>query len=154
MKDNIGNVINIGDTVFCYSGQYKNMVKKVASFRYCNGESLNGVTDAVNFEGKGWISAINVVSLDALGVDVSSVDSFVPAKMCDALGNSLHIGDRVLYLHAMEMFATVGVIKSLAEKTCLLLIEKNRFGQIEYRKKYEELISLTALGIEKVSTGV
>ena len=71
MNDNIGNEIRLGDYVFCYSGQNKHKIKKVVGFRVFNGEGLNGVTDAVNFEGKEWVSAVNVVSLTALGVDPS-----------------------------------------------------------------------------------
>ena len=152
MKDNIGNEINVGDFVFCYSGQYKNTIQRVTSFRHCNGDSLNGVTEAVNFEGKGWISAVNVVSLNALGVDISSSDRFKSSNSHDALGNLLRVGDNVLFLHALEMYAEVGIVKSLAAKSCLLSIECNRFGQKEYRKKYEELISLTALRIDKFPT--
>ena len=152
MKDNIGNDINVGDLVFCYSGQNKNTIQRVASFRYCNGDSLNGVTEAVNFEGRGWISAVNVVSLNALGVDVSSPDGFKSSSSHDALGNLLRVGDNVLFLHALEIYAEVGIVKSLAAKSCLLSIECNRFGQKEYRKKYEELISLTALGIDNIPT--
>ena len=152
MKDNIGNEINVGDFVFCYSGQNKNTIQRVTSFRHCNGDSLNGVTEAVNFEGRGWISAVNVVSLNALGVDISSSDGFKSSYSHDALGNLLRVGDNALFLHALEMYAEVGVVKKLAAKSCLLSIECNRFGQKEYRKKYEELISLTALGIDKIPT--
>lgn len=150
MKDNIGNEISVGDFVFCYSGQNKHTIQRVQSFRYCNGESLNGVTDAVNFEGKGWISATNVVSLNALGADMSSPDEIRTAPLHDALGNALNVGDKVLYLHTMEMFADVGIVKSMAKNSCLLSIKENRFGQTEYRKKYAEIISLTALGIEQI----
>lgn len=150
MKDNIYNDIHIGDFVFCYSGQYKNKIKKVTGFRTCNGESLNGVTNAVNFEGSGWLSATNVISLNALGADISTLPSTKLSIMCDALGNQLHVGDRVLYLHALEMYADIGIVKKLSTKTCLLTINRNRFGQEEYRKKFEEVISLAALGIEKI----
>ena len=147
MKDNIGNEISVGDFVFCYSGQNKYTIQKVKSFRHCNGETLNGITEAVNFEGKGWISATNVVSLNALGVDVSNLENAKAGNKSDALGNALRVGDKVLYLHSMEMYTEVGVVKSLSEKSCLLTIKENRFGQTEYRKKYDELISLTALGV-------
>lgn len=151
MKDNIGNDINIGDYVFCWSGQNKLSIQKVTGFRLCNGESLNGVTEAVSFEGRGWVSAVNVLSLNALGVDIDSLTDLRLSKGCDALGNTLSIGDKVLFLHAKEMYAEVGIIKSMTEKSCLLTIEPNRFRQSEYRKKYNEIISLTALHIEKVS---
>lgn len=148
MQDNIGNEINLGDYVFCYSGQSKNTIQRVTSYRYCNGEGLNGVTEAINLEGKRWISATNVVSLNALGVDVSCIGK--PTEKSDALGTPLHIGDRVLYLHSLEMYAEIGVVKSLSPKSCLLSIERNRFGQVEYRKKYEELISLTGLSVPRM----
>jgi len=150
MKDNIGNDIHVDDLVFCYSGQYKNKIQRVTGFRMCNGNSLNWITEAVNFEGNGWVSALNVVSLNALGVDVTSLTDLKTIKGCDALGNTLSIGDKVLFLHAKEMYAEEGIINSMTEKSCLLTIELNRFGQTEYRKKYNELISLTALGIEKI----
>jgi hypothetical protein len=111
---------------------------------------LNGVTEAVNFEGRGWINAMNVVSLNALGVELSSLDGICASPLHDALGNELHVGDKVLYLHTMEMFADVGIVKSMAKNSCLLSIKENRFGQTEYRKKYAEIISLTALGIEQI----
>ena len=148
MKDNIGNTINIGDFVFCFSGQNKNTIQQVTSYRYCNGETLSGVTEAVNFEDRGWISATNVVSLNALGVDVTNIRK--QNSKCDAVGNPLCVGDKVLYLHSMEMFADIGIVKSISEKSCLLSIKSNRFRQDDYRKKHEELISLTALGIEEL----
>ena len=150
MKDNIGNEISIGDLVFCYSGQNKNTIQKVAGFRYCNGEALNGITEAVNFDSRSWVSATNVVSLTALGADISYPDKIHISPLHDALGNPLQIGDKVLYLHHMEMFAQVGIIKNMGKRTCLLSTNKNRFGQTEYRKKYEEIISLAYLGIDKV----
>ena len=133
MKDNIGNEINVGDFVFCYSGQYKKTIQRVTSFRHCNGDSLNGVTEAVKFEGRGWISAVTVVSLNALGVDISSSDRFKSSNSHDALGSLLRVGDNVLFLHALEMYAEVGIVKSLAAKSCLLSIECNRFGQKSLR---------------------
>ena len=149
MKDNIENEINIGDYVFCYSGKFKNSVQIVTGFRYCNGEALNGVTKAVNL-GKGhWLSNTSVVSINALGGDVSSIGKEKPQEKCDALGNILHIGDRVLFLHAREFLTEVGIVKKLSPKTCLLSIKRNRFGQEEYKKKYEEIISLTAIGYDK-----
>lgn len=150
MNDNIGNEICVGDFVFCYSGQYKNTIQKVTGFRFCNGESLSGVTDAVNFGSRAWVSAVNVVSLNALGADVNCLENISRISQSDAIGNTLQIGDKVLYLHPLEMYAEVGVVKSLSAKSCLLSITHNRFDQTEYRKKYEELISLTALGIEKL----
>jgi hypothetical protein len=50
----------------------------------------------------------------------------------------------------MEAFAEIGIVKSLAKSSCLLSINENRFGQTEYRKKYAEIISLTALGFEQI----
>ena len=143
MKDNIGNEIRIGDRVFCYSGYYKNKIMVINEFRYYNGESLNGVVEAVCFENGRWLAAYNVVSLNALGIDE---DSGKPEadRHCDALGKVLNIGDRVLFLHSKESQAEIGIIKSFSEKTCLMSINRNRFGQEEYRKKYEELILLYA----------
>lgn len=139
MKDNLGNDINAGDLVFCYSGIKKNTIQKVRGFRVFNGEPLNGVTEAVNFEGKEWVSALNVVSLNALGVNGLLLPISKPAKGCDALGNQLNIGDKVLFLHSMEMYTEVGVVKSMTEKSCLLTIKPNRFGQNEYRKNLMNL---------------
>lgn len=146
MQDNIGNEINIGDTVFCYSGSLKNTIQIVVGTR--NIKEHWGIREAVSFDNGVWLSNYNVLSLNALGIDISTIGS--SAAQCDALGNSLHIGDRVLYLHAMEMYAEVGIVKSLAAKSCLLSIECNRFGREEYRKRYDELISLTALGVENI----
>ncbi len=148
MKDNIGNELHIGDQVFCYSGKHKNTIQTIASFRIISDVLCD--TDAVNFTDGCWLTALNVLSLNALGIAsdkaISEAGSFQ-----DALGHPLHIGDQVLYLHSMEMYTQIGTVKKLAAKSCLLSIEKNRFNQTEYHKKYEEIISLTAIGKENLS---
>lgn len=146
MKDNVGNELHIGDRVFCYTGQHKNEIRTVSSFRIIT--ELLGDREAVNFVEGGWLTDVNVLSLTALGVEEnqSEADGYL-----DALGHPLHIGDQVLYLHSMEMYTQIGTVKKLSAKSCLLSIKKNRFGQTEYRKKYEEIISLTAIGKENLS---
>lgn len=62
MRDNIGNEIHVGDAVFCFSGHFKNTIQRVSGFRYCNGNTLNGVTDAVNLSNGYWLDANNIVS--------------------------------------------------------------------------------------------
>ena len=150
MRDNLGNEIYVGDYVFCYSGNWKHTIQRIKSFRHITGEPLNGVAEAVNFESGYWLDCVNLVSLNALGVDSSSCRERVAMDQSDALGNHLHVGDKVLYLHVKEIYAEVGVIKKITAKSCLLSIKRNRFGQEEYRKKCEELISLSALGIEQI----
>ena len=93
-----------------------------------------------------------MVSITALGVNGETLDEKQASKQCDALKNPIRVGDKVLYLHPKEMYCEVGTVKSMASKSCLMAVEKNRFGQMEYRKKYEELISLTALNIECIPT--
>ena len=146
MKDNVGNEIHLGDFVYCYSGKHKNRIQQVHGFRVIHDEQL-GELDAVNFSDKDWLRAANVVSLNALGV-TALPDVQWPLNRCDILGNPLHIGDKVMYMHRLERDAETGVVKSMTDKSCLLSIQENWFGQTEYRKKYEELISLTALGKE------
>lgn len=146
MKDNINNEIHIGDSVFCYSGSLKNTIQTVAGFRIVKEDFSE--REAVNFENGFWLSANNVISLSALGADVSEFDNISKSSQCDALGHPLHIGDKVLYLHSLEMYTEVGIVKSLAAKSCLLTIQSKRFRKDEYRKKYEELISLSALNID------
>ena len=63
----------------------------------------------------------------------------------------MKVGDKVLYLHSFELYTEVGIVKSLSEKSCLLTIQDSAFRGGEYRKKYEELISFTALGIDNLS---
>lgn len=148
MKDNIGNELHIGDRVFCYSGKHKNEIQTIASFRII--ADVLGDTEAVNFVDGGWLTALNVLSLNALGIGADAAIAEA-GSFQDALGHTLHIGDQVLYLHAMEMYTQIGTVKKMAAKSCLLSIEHNRFDQTEYRKKYEEIISLTAIGKEDLS---
>ena len=148
MKDNINNEIHIGDSVFCYSGSLKNTIQTVTGFRIVKEDFSE--REVVNFENGFWLSAYNVISLNALGADLSAFDNILKSSQCDALGHVIHIGDKVLFLHSLEMYAEVGVVKSLASKSCLLTIKPNRFRKNEYRKKYEELISLSALNIKHI----
>lgn len=138
MKDNIGNDLNIGDYVFCLSGTYKNTVQQIKKFRI-------GDRDAVDFVSGAWLLAYNTISLTALGVTNTEVSSL---PRCDILGNTLHVGDKVLYRHPLEYYAEIGTVKKLATKSCLLEITPNRLGETEYRKKFDEIISLTALDLE------
>ena len=140
MKDNIGNDIHIGDNVFCLTGSHKNTVQTITKFVVVRDDLGDRVR--VYFEQGSWLHIDNVISLSALGIAKQETKS---ACSCDALGNPLHPGDKVLFLHSMEFYAEIGTVKKLATKTCLLTIPENRFGQTEYRKKYEELISLTAI---------
>ena len=50
----------------------------------------------------------------------------------------------------MEMYVEIGIVKKLSAKSCLLDIKENRFHQTEYRRKYEEIISLTAIDKEDI----
>ena len=143
MKDTIGNDLNIGDYVFCLSGTHKNTIQQIRKFRITKDQF--GVRDAVDFIGGSWLLAYNTISLTALGVsnfEVSAQSGY------DILGNELHIGDKVLYRHPMEFYAEIGTVKKLAVKSCLLEIAPNRFSETEYRKKFDEIISLTALDLE------
>ena len=143
MKDNIGHEVHIGDRVFCLSGSKKNTiqtVEKLVSARDNYGSQIR-----IYLEGGAWISIYNLISLTALGV---SADEITRIPGSDALGNSLHVGDKVLFLHPMEFYAEIGTVRKLTAKSCLLSIAENRFGQTEYRKKFVELISLTAIGKE------
>ena len=144
MRDNIGNELTLGDFVFCLSGSLKNTAQKITGFRTIKNEPFEG-REAVNFAGGFWLATDNVISLNALGAKSFDV---VSASGCDALGNPLHIGDQVLFLRMLEMYTEIGIVKKMAAKTCLLSIAKSRFDQTEYRKKYNEVISLTALGKE------
>ena len=143
MKDNIGHEVHIGDRVFCLSGSRKNMIQTVEKLVVARDDY--GSQIRVYLEGGAWISIYNLISLTALGV---SVDEITRISDSDALGNSLHVDDKVLFLHPMEFYAEIGTVKKLTAKSCLLSIAENRFGQTEYRKKYEELISLSAIGKE------
>ena len=147
MRDTVGNELNIGDHVFCLSGSLSYTIQKVEKFRII--KEHWGDRECVDFGNGLWLSSENVVSLTALGA--------VNPEICDnsgydALGAELHVSDKVLYRHAMEIFAEIGTVKKLTAKTCLLTIDKNRFNQTEYRKKYGEIISLTALGKEDITT--
>lgn len=145
MKDNLNNELHIGDYVFCLTGSLKNTIQQIQKTRTI--QETFGTRDGVDFGNGCWLSDYNTISLSALGATCTQVAS----KPChDALGHPLNIGDKVLFLHFMEMFTEVGVVKKLAPKSCLLDIKENRFHQTEYRKKYEEIISLTALGKEDI----
>ena len=143
MKDNIGNEVRVGDHVFCLSGSCKHSIQAVEKLVVAKDDF--GSQIRVHFDGRSWLPIYNVISLTALGIPL---DSVAHISGSDALGNPLHVGDKVLFLHAMEFYAEIGVVKKLTPKSCLLSIAENRFGQTEYRKKFEELISLTAIGRE------
>lgn len=145
MKDNIGNDLNIGDYVFCLSGMYKNTLQQIKKFRITKDHF--GDRDAVDFVEGSWLLAYNIVSITALGATRTEAST---QPGCDILGNELHIGDKVLYRHPMEYYAEIGTVKKLTAKSCLLEITPNRFGETEYRKKFNEVISLTALGMESL----
>jgi hypothetical protein len=145
MKDNIGSDLNIGDYVFCLSGTHKNTVQQIKKFRITKDHF--GDRDAVDFVGGSWLLAYNTISLTALGI-TDTKPSVQPG--CDVLGNVLRHGDKVLYRHPMEFYAEMGTVKQLAAKSCLLEITPNRFGETECRKKFNEIISLTAIGQEAI----
>ena len=145
MYDNIGNEVHIGDRVFCLTGKHKNTIQIVEKFIVVKDDF--GQQIRVYFEGGSWHLIFNLLSLTALGVAAAET---VSAASCDALGHQLHLGDKVLFHHPMEFYAEIGTVKKLTAKSCLLSIAENRFGQTEYRKKFEELISLTAIGKENL----
>ena len=145
MRDNLNNELHVGDYVFCLTGRLKNTIQKITSTR--NIKESFGVREGVDFGNGCWLSDYNTISLRALG---SNATASVSKVGFDALGNPLNIGDKVLFLHPMEMYAEIGTIKKMSPKSCLLDIKENRFQQTEYRKKYEEIISLTALGKEDI----
>lgn len=94
MKDNIGNDLNIGDYVFCLSGTHKNTIQQIKKFRITKDHF--GDLDAVDFAGGGWLLVYNTISVTALGVTNTEVS---PKPGCDAFGNTLRAGDKVLYQH-------------------------------------------------------
>lgn len=141
MKDNLGNKLNIGDYVFCLSGYMKNRVQRVEKYRIIN-ESY-GEREAVDFGNGSWLSDYNTISLNALGI-VERVTITKPS--CDAFGKKLNIGDKVLFLYTNQMYCETGIVKKMTPKSCLLEIEETWDGKTEYRKKCEELISLSAIG--------
>lgn len=134
MKDNIGHEVHIGDRVFCLSGSKKNTVQTVEKLVIARDDY--GSQIRVYLEDGTWISIYNLISLTALGV---SVDEITHISGSDVLGNSLHVGDKVLFLHPMEFYAEIGTVKKLTAKSCLLSIAENRFGQTEYRKNTKSL---------------
>ena len=145
MIDNLNNELHIGDYVFCLTGKFKNTIQQIQNSR--SAQETFGTRCIVDFSNGYWLSDYNTISLKELG---STATETVSKQGCDALGNTLNIGDKVLFLHSMEMFAEIGIVKKLTPKSCLLYIKENRFHQTEYRKKYEEIISLTALGKENI----
>ena len=145
MKDNIGNEVHIGDRVFCFTGKHKNTIQIVDKLIVAKDDF--GAQIRAYLANGSWLAIYNLISLNALNITAAQT---VSAPGCDALGNSLKLGDSVLFLHPMEFYAEIGIVKKLAAKSCLLSIQENRFGQAEYRKKYEELISLTAIGKENL----
>ena len=145
MFDNLNNELHIGDYVFCLTGSHKNTIQQIQKTRSI--KETYGTRDVVDFGNGSWLSDYNTISLKALGVNVTET---VSKAGYDAFGNKLNIGDKVLFLHSMEMYTEIGTVKKLSAKSCLLDIKENRFHQTEYRRKYEEIISLTAIGKEDI----
>ena len=145
MKDNIGNEVHIGDRVFCFTGKHKNTIQVVEKLIVAKDDF--GSQIRAYFKNASWLNIYNLITMNALGIEAIKT---IAVTGCDALGNPLQQGDKVLFLHPMEFYAEIGIVKKLAAKSCLLSIREKRLGQTEYRKKYEELVSLTAIDKENL----
>ena len=145
--DNLGYEIDLGDEVFSLTGTTAYTVQKIK--KLSSRKEVFSVATVV-LESGITVYAHNVIGLRELGITSEQINVNMQGKMgFDTFGNPIKVCDKILYLHRMEMYTTVGIVRKLASKNCIMDIEKNRFGQITYKKPYMEIISLTALGLSE-----
>lgn len=146
--DNIGHELKAGDFVLCLTGDYAYTVQRIGKLSQRNEGTF--IRNTVTLECKTTVSAYNVIALSAIQMNPDAVvTERVGQYGHDALGNAINVGDNVLFLHRMEMYTDVGTVTKLAPKTCVFDIQTNRFGQSTYKKPYGQIISLTALNLDK-----
>ena len=146
--DNIGYELSEGDYVLCLSGELAYTVQKIE--KLTKRKEVLGERFMVTLSCKRTLSDYNVILMQALHVTVEDVKNEKREQSgFDVFGNPVNIGDKVLFLHKLEMDAEVGIVSKLTQKSCLLTIKPNRVRQNSYRKPYGEIVSLTALGLNE-----
>lgn len=145
--DNLGYKIEVGDEVIPLTGNMAFSIQRIKKLGVR--EELFAVA-TVTFDNGTTVYAQNVIDLRELGMSSDKMDiSKQGDEGFDFFGNPISIGDQILYLHRMEMYSSVGVVKKLASKNCIMDIPKNRFNKSSYKSPYKEIISLTALGLNE-----
>ncbi|NCA92491.1 hypothetical protein EOM82_04475 [bacterium] len=148
--DNIGNVLTVGDFVLCLTGQNAYTFATVKSLTSRH-NYYEPITPTATLNNGSTVSDYNVISLTALGIGANDVSEECRGTVgYDTLGKQISIGDKVLYLHSKEMRVAIGTVQKLCPKLCALEITENRFGQTEYKAKYGEILSLSAIGKEHI----
>ena len=146
--DNIGYELNEGDYVLCLSGEFAYTVQKVE--KLTKRKEVLGERFMVTLSCKRTLSDYNVILIRAFDLAVSDIKNEKRGRSgFDVFGNPVNIGDKVLFLHKLEIDTEVGIVSKLTQKSCLLTIRLNRHGQDSYRKAYREIVSLTALGLDE-----
>lgn len=146
--DNIGFELQPDDYVLCLSGDYAYTIQQIKKLSQRDEGTF--IRYMVTLTCKSTVSTYNVISLRGLGISPNEIKQETAGQRgYDVFGNEINIGDDVLFLHRMEMFTETGKVSKLAPKTCVFDIQKNRFDQISYKKPYGEIITLTALGLDK-----
>ena len=146
--DNVGFELNPDDYVLCLSGDYAYTIQQIRKLSQRDEGSF--IRYMVSLTCKSTVSTYNVISLKGLGLSPDTIKrETVGQRGYDVFGNAITLGDKVLYLHRMEIFTEIGVVSKLAAKTCIFNIKLNRFNQTSYKKPYGEIISLTALDLDE-----
>lgn len=153
--------IDVGHYVFCYTGTWRHTIQRVTGFRSDGG---------IMFGKRDWLILRKLVSLTGLGIPDSKIEEVLavshyrevpdetgngtymewyhPFPKCDIIANQIHPMDKVLYINPENEVIGIGTVKTMSANSCVLHIDEDPWGRTEYRKKYDELINLTAIGYE------
>lgn len=145
-KDNIGQELHAGDYIFSLNGKYSFEIVKKLSTKY---DGIFGFEPTVVFQDGRTMYACYVLSLTALDISPKT-NAIYNSSGFDALGNKLNVGDIVLSVPRLEMFAEKGKVLKVMPKNCKISHEPNRFETDFHMRKYNEIISLTAINKENL----
>ena len=107
--DNIGCELQIGDYVLCLTGDYSYTVQRIEKFSQRDEGTY--IRYMVSLECKTTVSAYNVISLTAMQISPDAIATERAGSFgFDVFGNAVNVGDRVLFLHRMEMYTEVGTV--------------------------------------------
>lgn len=145
--DNIGQTVNTGNLVFALNGKFTIERVKVLSTRK---NEVFGPEPTVVFDDGRYMYAAYVISLTALGCTdemITNENSGKPGY--DILGHELHDGDVVLSVPGrMQTRAQKGIVLKQTASTCKISMGMDIHNADFHRRKYVEVLSLSALGKE------
>lgn len=147
--DNIGQTIKVGHYIFAMNGKFT--IERVNRLSMRD----DGVFDpepTVVFDDGRYMYASYVISLTALGCTSDMIASEKSGKTgYDILGHELHDGDVVLSVPGrMQTRVQKGIVLKLNAATCKISKGMDINNTEFHRRKYVEVLSLSALGKENI----